>query len=142
MSEDESFWTNADVGKLILRIMLGGLIFLHGWHKVLHGIDNQMQMLAGNGIPGVFMYFAYISEVLAPILIVVGVYTRLSSLSIVVTLITILYVIPVPLLSLNEHGALNIEGQLFYLLSPAALFFLGTGRYRVWNSGAKHWLLD
>lgn len=142
MSTNDSIWTNADIGKLILRIMLGGLIFLHGWHKVLHGIDNQIQMLAGNGIPGVFMYFAYISEVLAPVLIVLGIFTRLSALSIVVTLVTILYVIPVPLLSLNEHGALNIEGQLFYLLTPAGLFFLGPGRYRIWNSGSGNWLLD
>jgi putative oxidoreductase len=115
---------------------------MHGWHKVLHGIENQTEMLASNGLPGLFMYFAYVSEVLAPVLIVLGIYTRLSVISIVVTMIVILYVIPAPLLNLNEHGAFTLELQYFYLLTPAALLFLGTGRYRVWNSGSGHWLLD
>jgi len=142
MTTSRHFWTDADVGKLILRITLGGLIFLHGWHKVLHGIGNQTEMLASNGLPGQFMYFAYASEVLAPVLIVLGIYTRLSAISIIITLLVILNVVPTPLLSLNEHGAFSLELQYFYLLIPAALFFLGNGRYRVWNSGSGHWLLD
>ena len=142
MTNNDNFWTNPDIGKLILRICLGGLIFLHGWHKVLHGIEDQTNMLAGNGIPGFFMYFAYVSEVLAPVLIVLGIFTRLSAVSIVITLIVILFVIPAPLLGLNEHGALALEVQYFYLLTPAALFFLGAGRYRVWDSGSGNWLLD
>ena len=92
MTTKENFWTNADVGKLILRVTLGGLIFFHGWHKVLHGIGDQTQMLAGNGIPGFLMFFAYsYLKFLAPVLIVLGAYSRACRrLSIVITLLVIL----------------------------------------------------
>ena len=142
MANRNHVFNDADVGILLLRLSLGGLIFLHGFHKLTHGIENQMQLLADKGIPTQFMYFVYISEVLAPALIILGIYTRLSALSIVITLITILYVAPFPILGLDEHGALNGELQLLYLLCPAALFFFGSGRFRLWDSGKRHWLLD
>ena len=142
MTNKNNFWTDADVGILLLRITLGGLLFLHGFHKVTHGIENQMQLLANKGIPEQLMYFVYVSEVLAPVLIVLGVFVRLSTLSIVITMITILYVAPFPILGLDEHGALNGELQFLYLLCPAALCFIGAGRYRLWNSGTKNWLMD
>jgi len=142
MTKKEQFWTNPDIGILILRIAVGGLLFLHGFHKISAGIENQMQLLSQNGIPGQLMYFVYISEVAAPVLLLIGVFTRISALTIVVTMITIIYVLPFPLLGLDQHGASVIESQLFYLLIPVALFFTGPGSYRLRRSGAKHWLLD
>jgi len=142
MDNKNRFWTDPDVGALVLRVTVGGLLFFHGWHKVQVGIANQMQMLADNGIPGFFMYFMYISEVLAPALIVLGVFTRISALTIIVTMIVVLYVVPFPTMALNEHGAWVIELQLFYLAIPVALFFTGPGRFRVWCSKSGNWLLD
>ena len=142
MTAKNQFWTNPDIGLLILRITAGGLLLLHGVHKISAGIDNQMQLLSDNGLPGQLMYFAYISQILAPVLLVMGAFTRISALAIIITMITIIYVIPVPLLGLDEHGASMIELQLFYLLVPVALFFTGPGRYRLRRTGAKHWLLD
>ncbi len=101
-----------------------------------------MQLLANKGIPEQLMYFVYVSEVLAPVLLVLGVFTRLSALSIVITLITILYAAPFPILGLDEHGALNGGLQFLYLLCLAALFFMGAGRYRLWNSGTTHCFMD
>ena len=142
MATKNQFWTNPDFGLLILRIAVGGLLFLHGVHKISNGLENQMQLLSSNGIPGQLMYFVYISEVAAPVLLLMGIFTRISALTIIMTMITIIYVIPVPLLGLDKHGASLIELQLFYLLIPVALFFTGPGRYRLTNTGAKHWLLD
>jgi putative oxidoreductase len=142
MTKNKSFWTNPDIGILILRITVGGLLFLHGVHKISGGIENQMQLLSNNGIPGQLMYFVYISEVIAPVLMLLGVFTRISALTIVMTMITILYVIPGPLLGLDIHGASVIELQLLYLLIPAALIFTGPGRFRLKNTGTKHWFLE
>ena len=138
MENKNNFWTDPDVGALVLRVTLGVLLFLHGWHKVLAGIDNQTQMLVNKGIPGFFMYFVFVSEVLAPD----RKSTRLSALSIILTLIVILYVMPIPIMALNEHGAWVVELQLFYLLVPVAMFFIGPGRFRVWRGKSGHWLLD
>jgi putative oxidoreductase len=142
MTAKNKFWTNSDIGLLILRITVGGLLLLHGVHKISAGLDNQMQLLSENGLPGQLMYFVYISEILAPVLLIMGAFTRISALTIIITMITIIYVLPVPLLGLDEHGASLIELQLFYLLIPVALFFTGPGRYRLRRTGAKHWLLD
>jgi len=141
MNNKDNFWTNSDIGLLIVRIALGGIIFFHGFHKITHGIADQFQILANNGIPGVFIYFVYVSEVLAPVLIVLGIFTRLSSLSIFVTMIVIFYALPFPI-GMDEHGAMNIESQLYFLLLSVALFFTGPGRYAVRKNNSGNWLLD
>jgi putative oxidoreductase len=139
----EAFWRDPDVGILFVRIAAGGLLFLHGWHKIFAGIENQMGMLANAGLPPQLMYFVYISELLAPLLIVLGMFVRLSAITVIVTLLTVLYVLPVDLLSLNERtGASNIEIQLFYLLTAIALFCTGPGRIRLRANPSGHWLLD
>ena len=140
--ERTSFWTDPGIGVLVLRLTLAFSLFLNGWGKVLHGIDFQMGMLAANGIPGFFMYFVYVSEVLAPILLALGLFTRLSALSVVATMITVMYVLPVPFFGLNQFGGWSMELQLLYLAVAVAMFFFGSGRYRVYDTGGWHWLLD
>ncbi len=137
-----AFWTDADIGILVLRLTLGFSLFLNGWGKVLHGIDFQMGILASNGIPGFFMYFVYVSEVLAPVLLALGLFTRLSAVSIVATMVTVMYVLPVPFFGLNQFGGWSMELQLLYLAIAAALCFFGSGRFRVYDTGRNHWLLD
>jgi len=75
MTNKENFWTNSDVGLLIVRIALGGIILFHGVNKIVHGIGDQWAILESHGIPGVFIYFVYVSEVLAPALVVLGILT-------------------------------------------------------------------
>jgi putative oxidoreductase len=141
MNNKDNFWTNSDIGLLIIRIALGGIIFFHGFHKLMHGIDDQFQILSSNGIPGQFIYFVYVSEVLAPVLIVLGILTRLSNLTIIVTMIVVFYALPFPI-GLDEHGAMNIESQLYFLLLSVALFFTGPGRYVLKKNNSGNWLLD
>ena len=142
MTTKQQCFTNPDIGILILRVTLGGLLFLHGFHKVLHGVADQMALLASNGIPGVLIYFVYVAEVVAPVLIVLGLFTRLSALTIIVTMITVIYVLPFPIFALGPHGEWVVELQMLYLLVPAALFFLGAGRYRLCCDDNRHWLLN
>jgi len=141
MTEKENFWTNTDIGLLIVRIALGGIIFFHGFNKIIHGIADQWAILESNGIPGVFIYFVYVSEVLAPLLVVLGILTRLSNLTIIVTMIVIFYALPFPI-GLDEHGAMNIESQLYFLLLSVALFFTGPGNYVLKKNNSGNWLLD
>ena len=142
MKIQKEFWTDSSNGILVLRLVLGGTFFLHGWAKVTHGIDIQTSILVANGIPGFFMYFVYVSEVLAPVLLVLGLFTRLCSLSVIVTMLTVFYVLPGPFFALTSVGAWNKELQLLFLAIGVALFFMGPGRYRVYDTGSRHWLLD
>ena len=69
-----------DVGKLLLRVVVAGLMLFHGFDKIAHGPGHVMQDLAEHGMPVVLGYGVYIGEVLAPILILVGAWTRLAAL--------------------------------------------------------------
>ena len=40
-----------DLGKLVLRITVGGLLLFHGMHKLLNGIAPIKAMVAAHGIP-------------------------------------------------------------------------------------------
>ena len=142
MTDKNNFWSDSDVGVLILRITLGGLLLLHGIHKVQTGLEDQMGLLAAKGIPTFFMYLVYISEIVAPVLIILGIFTRLSAASIVGTMLVVLYVAPFPLMAMGEHGEWTIEIQMFYLFLPLALFFIGPGRFSVRPNKSGNWLLD
>ena len=141
MNNNENFWTNQEVGLLILRLAFSITFCMHGFHKLTHGAGDGYQALVDGGIPGQFMYFAYISEVVAPILILLGIFTRISIITVIVTMVTIFYVLPFPI-GLGEHGELNIEVHIFYTLVPLALFFTGPGRYRLRQNRSGNWLLD
>lgn len=123
---------NADaIGKLILRLSVGGMMLPHGLHKMTHGVGGIMNLFASKGIPGFFAYFAYVGEVIAPILILIGFYTRLSALVLGGTIVVaILTAHGGDIFSLNSRtGAWGIELQMFYVFGAAAIFLLGAGKY-------------
>lgn len=142
MHTKSSFWTNTDIGLLIIRLAFAVLILFHGWYKIRYGIDMPMARMASWGIPGFLMYFAYISEVVAPLLIIAGVFSRLSALTIFGTMIFVMYIEIRTGLSLDQFGAPNIEKQIFYFFTSAGLFFTGPGQYRIKNTGSKNCLLE
>ena len=69
-----------DFGKLVLRVSLGVLILLHGLFKLQNGIDGIAGMLSSHGLPAFLAYGVYIGEVIAPALVILGVFTRIGAL--------------------------------------------------------------
>ena len=57
-------------------------------------------------------------------------------------MVTVFYVLPGPFFALTSVGSWNKELQLLFLAMGVALFFMGTGRYRVYDTSSRHWLLD
>jgi starvation-inducible DNA-binding protein len=68
-----------DLGKLLLRVLVAGLMLFHGVDKLLHGPGHVQADLSAHGLPGVIAYGAYVGEVLAPTLILAGVWTRVAA---------------------------------------------------------------
>src|SRR3546814_13179296 len=68
--------TTDDLGKRVLRLTLGILLLFHGRAKLSHGVSGIEGMVAAHGLPAFFGWAVYIGEVVAPILLIVGVYTR------------------------------------------------------------------
>src|SRR5262249_50959501 len=71
--------TAEDYGKLLLRLAVGGLMLFHGFHKVRQGVGWMSPLLEAKGLPALMAYGSYLGEVAAPLLILAGVLTRLSS---------------------------------------------------------------
>jgi putative oxidoreductase len=124
--------TNADLGRLLLRLALGVLILFHGVAKLMHGIDPITQMVTANGLPAFVAYGVYIGEVLAPALVILGWYSRLASLLIAGNMVFALYLAHRPdLFKLAATGGYALELQAMYLIVALALAFMGPGRYSV-----------
>lgn len=121
-----------DVGKLITRLTLGGLLILHGIHKIMNpeGVAFIQQVVVDAGLPGFVAYGVYIGEVIAPILLILGAFTRIGGL---LVCINMLFAIGLmhwhSLFALSQHGSLQLELQYFYLFIGLAVAFLGSGRF-------------
>ena len=122
---------NADTGRLILRLCVGGLMLFHGVAKIMHpaSLEFISGMLNANNLPALLAYGVYIGEVVAPLMVIVGYQARTGGLLIAVNMVfAIVLAHSADFFSLTEHGGLAIELQLFYLLSAVAVVFLGSGR--------------
>lgn len=119
-----------DTGKLLLRITLGVLLLLHGIGKLSGGVDQIAGEIAKVGLPGALAYLAYVGEVIAPVLLIVGAWTRVAALVVAVNML-----VAVALVHLGDLGTLSpgggwaLELQAFYLAVALAIALLGAGRY-------------
>ncbi|MPZ42165.1 MAG: DoxX family membrane protein [Betaproteobacteria bacterium] len=130
-------YTNSeDLGKLILRISLGVMILLHGISKMMGGVDGIVGMVEKSGLPGVFGYLVYLGEVLAPLLLIVGLWTRLAALVIVGNMVVAVVLVHMAdLFTLTKQGGWALELQGMFLFTALALTLLGAGRFSV--AGAR-----
>lgn len=128
---------NVDVAALLLRLTLGGLLLFHGWHKVHGGIGFILGMLSEHGVPSFIGYGIYLGEVVAPILIILGIFCRLSALTVIGTMIVAWLLVDIGnTFHLNEVGAWAIEDLMFYVMMSVVLFFTGSGKYSVMSDSA------
>ena len=121
-------------GKLVIRLSLGVLMLFHGAAKILHpdSLGFIRSMLVGADLPGALAYGVYVGEVVAPLMIILGIYSRVGGLIVVVNMLFAIWLAHADdIFTLTEHGGWALELQGFYLFSGLALIFLGSGRYAV-----------
>lgn len=122
---------DADTGKLIARLSVGGLMLFHGVSKIIHpaSLDFIGGMLSSNGLPSFVAYGVYIGEVVAPLMVIAGYRARAGAVIMAINMLFALYLAHSgDIFSLSEHGGWAVELQMFYLLSAIAVVFLGSGR--------------
>ena len=128
-----------DLGKLILRIVLAVLLLFHGLSKIGGGIGVIEGMLQKAGLPGVFGYLVYVGEVLAPLLILAGVFTRAAALIVAINMVVALLLVHTgEFFTLSSTGGWALELQGMYLGSAIALMFLGAGRYSLGGVAGRY----
>jgi putative oxidoreductase len=124
--------TRNDAGKLVLRALLAILILFHGVSKLIGGVGFITGMLAKAGLPGALGYLVYVGEVVAPLLMLFGVFTRVAALVVVVNMIVALLLVHTSqFFTLNDTGGWALELQGMYLGAAVAVALLGAGRYSV-----------
>lgn len=125
---------NDALGKLILRLTVGILMLFHGVSKILNpgSLEYIGGQLTKTGLPSALAYGVYLGEVVAPLMIILGIYARFGGLLIVGNMIfAIVLAHAGELFSLTKNGAWALELQGFYLLCGLAILFLGSGRIAV-----------
>jgi putative oxidoreductase len=133
-------WTNAtvvsaDAGKLLLRLTVGILLLLHGIAKVIGGPASIVALVEKAGMPGSFGYAVYLGEVVAPLALILGVWTRIAALVVALNMgVAIALVHMGELFSLNEGGGWALELQAMFLFGALAVALIGPGRYALMES--------
>jgi len=123
-----------DTGKLILRVTLGVLFLMHGIHKLINGIGGIEGMVAGAGLPTVLAYGVYVGEVLAPILVILGLYSRVGAALIAFTMVVAIALAhSTQLFDLTGNGGWALELQGMFLFSAVAIALMGPGRLSINN---------
>lgn len=119
-----------DSGKLVLRAALAILLLFHGVSKLIGGVGFITGMLTKAGLPPAVAYLVYIGEVVAPLLILLGIWTRAAALVVVINMIVaFLLVHTSQFFTMSKTGGWALELQGFYLASAIAVALLGAGRY-------------
>jgi len=121
-----------DAALLILRVVLGLLILLHGINKLPPPPEFLITALSARGLPSVLAYGVYLGEIVGPILVIIGIWTRVGALLIVANMIVALFVAHTgDLFHLNKQGGYQLELQAMYLFTAVALALTGAGPYSV-----------
>jgi len=125
---------NEAAGKLVLRLTVGLLMLFHGVAKILNpdAITHIGVMLGNYGLPSEIAYGVYIGEVLAPLMIIFGIFTRIGGLILAVNMLfAVLLAHSGDFLALTKHGGWRLELQAFYFFGALAIVLLGSGKYAV-----------
>jgi putative oxidoreductase len=121
-----------DAGKLILRAVLAAMLLFHGISKLHHGIGFIADMLAKAGLPAVIGYGVYIGEIVAPLFILAGLFTRAAALVVAINMIVAVALAHTSqFFTINDTGGWALELQGMYFFTAVALALLGAGRYSV-----------
>jgi len=127
-----------DAGKLVLRAVLAILILFHGVSKIIGGVGYITGLVTQVGLPPTLGYLVYVGEVIAPLLMLFGVWTRLAALVVAINMIVAVTLVHVPqLFTLGKAGGWALELQGMYLAAAIAIALLGAGRYSIGGKAGR-----
>ncbi|MCY4561303.1 MAG: DoxX family protein [Flavobacteriaceae bacterium] len=120
------FSSKIDLGLLILRVVFSISMLTHGWGKISKVFQGDFSFgnPIGIGAPATLILTS-IGEFIAPILIILGVYVRLSALSTVLVMLGAIFAVHIA--AGDPFG--DYELALLYATGFLTLFISGGGKY-------------
>jgi putative oxidoreductase len=118
-----------DHGLFLLRCSLAAMMLFHGYAKLRGGLDHIMGLLSARGLPEFLAYGAYVGEIVAPIFLIIGLFTRAAAMLIVVNMVFAIFLVHLgDIFSVNARtGAWAIELQMLYVFGALTIFYTGPG---------------
>lgn len=125
-----------EIGALVLRLALGGLVLAHAWLKLfVFTPAGTAGYFASLGLPGALAYLTITVEVLAGVALVLGFRTRIAALALVPVLLGAVVMV---------HGAAGFwfnskgggwEFPVFWAVALVVQALIGDGAYALaWQS--------
>jgi len=127
-----------DLGKLVLRLGLGAMILFHGVHKLLMGLDPVKELLIAHNMSSTLAYGVYLGELIAPIFVILGLFTRIGGLLIAAEMVAaVLLAGRAEALTIAPSGGYALELEVMYFAAALAVALCGAGRISLgggrWN---------
>ena len=119
-----------DLGKLLLRLSSAMMLF-HGFAKFNHSsMEYIKSTLTAVGLPEFIFYGVFIGEIVAPIMMIFGIASRLGGLVLAFNMVVALFLSHrTTLFNLTEKGSLSIELDVFYIVIGLCVAFFGSGKF-------------
>ena len=112
-----SYFHHPKAALVLLRVTLALLMLLHGWAKIRYGIGSIEAKIESLGAPGFLAYAVYLGEVVAPLLLLVGLWVVPAALAIAVNMVVAFALMHTrQILMLNNTGGWALELQAFFLV--------------------------
>lgn len=126
---------NMDLGLLLIRVVIGALMAFIGYEKLIHfnemaNSDFWAKEVSFLGMKGaVPLALTVFAEFFCSLLLIVGLFTRVSSFILLFCMAYIFLVIfPGSMVSKGEHGV-EFNTAFTYFVIYLGLFFTGAGKY-------------
>ncbi|MYN13274.1 DoxX family membrane protein [Pusillimonas sp. TS35] len=130
--------TQDDLGKLLLRLTVGILFLFHGFAKLTKGVSGIESMVVANGLPAFVAWGVYLGEVIGPILVILGFYTRLGALLIAINMLFAVALAHTGhLAEFTANGGWRLELQALFLFGALAISLMGAGRFSLGGQGGR-----
>jgi putative oxidoreductase len=123
-----------DAGLLVLRVGLGGVMLCHGIFKILYGIASVVTPIHAAGLPDWLAYGVYVTEVVAPAILILGFIPRAAAVLIAIDMVmAVVLVQKDKLLTIGPGGGWGLEVEGLIFCAAVALAFAGGGRLRIFG---------
>lgn len=117
-------------GVLLLRFTVAGLMLFHGVAKLIKGTAPIEGLLAKSGLPEWFAFGVIVGEVIAPLLVIAGLWVRWAALLMAVNMLFAIGLAHLgDLFVLTPSGAYRLEAQMFFLLCSLSIAWLADGSF-------------
>ena len=112
-----------EIGKIILRAVLGLTFFIHGLSKFQGGIANTVGFFDSLGIPGFMAYVVAVIELIGGIALFLGLGTRIVSLLFALIMIGAIFTVKLSVTFLGNGQMAGYELDLILLAASIYFFF-------------------